>query len=390
MRTLVTVLSLSACVAETPPPSAGGDPRLGWLALPIAPPPAAVELVVEPGGVVDPTPREVNPGDTVVWRFSDRGGAVVPVGAEVDGLAGPRAVAGGVFQPDDAGAHSRVVRVRWSDVEPAPGAFDWRALDEAVDAAVAGGATYGLSISAAPDALPGWLDEVGAGPVVFPGCGSELVAADPADPRFAARWEAVVEAAGEHLQARPDRWRALGWVSAGGAMGDGLSLPDRPCDDEVWAERGVTADALAAALERELQAAAAAFPGVTATLHLAGGRLDPEAALALAAAHEAVVTATWGTPEAELVADEGAAGTPVGFRVDGDDAHDALTAAWALPGAVVVEVEGVAPRWDVRFERRVGTGRWHAWTVPDAPSGTTFSWTDPRRPDAAPGVLLVR
>jgi hypothetical protein len=329
---LAPLIALAACTGgtpSTPSPSPTGRP-LGSVDVPVSPPPVTHTLSVAADGSVTPATLAVRPGDTVVWAF-DAPGAVVPVDADAPDpcaavapyaagdLTGPLGASpGGVFAlgpweagfevvpaeacdacasaPDDGGrclcptgergaaleetwAHPGIagvfVRLEWDDVEPAPGVFDWSALDREADAAVAHGKWFSVAIKAGDHGTPGWLPEVGAPLVAFrdhgvnqEGCGEVVHLGLPTDPVYEERWLAVLSALGDHLRSRADWWRALASVKVSGANFESAENhlpkscdPGCTCNPEIWAAEGYTPSGLYDFYEAQLDVLDAHFPG---------------------------------------------------------------------------------------------------------------------------------
>jgi hypothetical protein len=424
----IAPLLLWACVAPTT--SSTDDPAtpLGAFDVPVSPPSRTVEIEVGADGAFTPDTLEVWPGDTVVWRFADAAGAVVQVDPEAaepcasvgpasaDDLTGPMPFApGGVFGVDGAapGLRGSVVTLRWSDVEPAPGVFDWSGLDRLASDAVAAGQLFSVALVAGAEGTPAWLGDEGVDLLQFGGpgdtCPAPVALGDPTDPAWQDRWFAVTTALGGHLRSRADWWRALAYVKLTGANTDGESAalplacdPGCTCDPDVWRDHGATRAALVAFHEAQLDVLAAAFPGKATSFALVadglpGGTATTDAILAAGAARGAgfaVQDNTSGTLEPRVVA-AGEAGAFTGFRV-GDEA--ALAQVWEETQAVFVEVtdptaalaawnEDLVARRSAHPEHPEAPQE-HQWRVTGAP-GTTLGFVDPAR-CVAVGRLTVR
>jgi len=88
------------------------------------------------------------------------------------------------------------IRLRWDEVNPRPGVYDWTAMDREIEKAVRQGKLYSLSFKAGSKGTPQWIfDPAIAGANVVKrltfqddddenGCGVVMTLGSPADPNF--------------------------------------------------------------------------------------------------------------------------------------------------------------------------------------------------------------
>jgi hypothetical protein len=146
------------------------------------------------------------------------------------------------------------IRLRWNDVNPAPGQFDWSVLDDQMEKAVRHGKMFSLVFKAGKDGIPDWIFEepitipeisaelpglpaglpgrsggarellvrqlflrdTGADPA--PGsCGSRMRLGSPADLAYRIRYFQLLRAAAAHIKSRNIWYRSLAHIKLSGA-----------------------------------------------------------------------------------------------------------------------------------------------------------------------------
>lgn len=300
------------------------------------PPPQTVHVTIDQDGVFSPRVVDINSGDTVQWDFFDAADSIIPaivgiVPAECPPILGydpfdandvtgplPQAVPG-IFSlsPDNDGYRSTLftcwptsevmrignerlctgggyqstmattwedptidgvfIRLRWSDLNPGPGVYDFTILDREVDQAVTHGKLYSLGIKAGGPAFagersgtPDWIFSTnpdgtvragggvtrlhfvdhGGGPnEVKPGNPMDL--GDPGEQAYRTLYFDTLSAVAEHLLERADRFRALAYIKLSGAnlFTHENRLPGHcpsanRCSPATWASAGYTPDEL--------------------------------------------------------------------------------------------------------------------------------------------------
>lgn len=167
------------------------------------------------------------------------------------------------------------IRLLWNQLEPGDCSssdlatcWDWSVLDRELNAAVANGKAYSLSVKAGSDGTPDWLFSTNPddsprttahGDVTrlhlqdsgndTPGCGERMDLGDPTEPAYQAQYFDMLRALAGHLKTRSDWYRALAAVKPSGAnlKSHENRLPKRcdtsagcVCNTEVLATRGHT------------------------------------------------------------------------------------------------------------------------------------------------------
>ncbi|MBV7332503.1 beta-galactosidase [Chloroflexi bacterium TSY] len=178
------------------------------------------------------------------------------------------------------------LRYDWSEIEPAPGRYDFSSLDEEVDRIVEAGRVYSLAIKAGVEGTPAWLgDELHlpllqlldtGGDPENPKCGTEMFLGDPTDRAYAQRYFQMLHNVAEHLKENTARYRALAYIKASGANlhSHENRLPKRCqehcpiCNPEVWAANGYTPDGLYEFYDDQFNELATRFPHKTISYQL--------------------------------------------------------------------------------------------------------------------------
>jgi hypothetical protein len=175
------------------------------------------------------------------------------------------------------------IRLRWDEVNPGPGVYDWTAMDREIEKAVRNGKLYSLSFKAGSKGTPQWIfDPAIAGATAVerltfrdagdgeqPGCGTLMDLGSPADPNYRRHYFALWQAAARHIRERNAWYRALAYVKPSGAnlFSHENRLPKNCepncaiCNPQVWAERGhYTPEALYEFYRQQTALLAAEFP----------------------------------------------------------------------------------------------------------------------------------
>ncbi|MFO0745421.1 MAG: right-handed parallel beta-helix repeat-containing protein [Myxococcota bacterium] len=150
------------------------------------------------------------------------------------------------------------IRLRWDDVNPAAGVYDWSDLDREMDQAVAHGKLFSLAYKAGI-ATPAWIFDAALGlgdcnqvqPLYFNDRYDEesacqaMTLGSPLDPSYECHYFELLRATAEHIRSRNAWYRALAYVKLSGAntVTQEARLP-RTCDcdacpvcnTEVWAK----------------------------------------------------------------------------------------------------------------------------------------------------------
>lgn len=175
------------------------------------------------------------------------------------------------------------IRLRWDEVNPGPGVYDWTALDREIEKAVRNGKLYSLSFKAGSSGTPQWIfDPAIAGATAVkrltfrdagdedqPGCGTLMDLGSPGDPNYRRHYFALWRAAARHIRERNAWYRALAYVKPSGAnlFSHENRLPKNCepncaiCNPQVWAEQGhYTPEALYEFYRLQTALLAAEFP----------------------------------------------------------------------------------------------------------------------------------
>jgi hypothetical protein len=126
--------------------------------------------------------------------------------------------------------------LRWSDLEPTDGSFDFSSLDADLDAVPSG---MGVSIAVAAGAhAPAWLCALKPSPCLHftiipeatPSQCNAVSLPKPYDPTFQARWLAFIDALAAHLRAAPSRLAKVSVIKVTGINGETAetTLPSQP------------------------------------------------------------------------------------------------------------------------------------------------------------------
>jgi len=173
------------------------------------------------------------------------------------------------------------IRLRWDEVNPALGVYDWTAMDREIEQAVRNGKLYSLSFKAGAKGTPQWIfDPAIAGANVVKrlsfqddddesGCGVKMDLGSPADPNYRRLYFDLWKAAAQRIRSRNAWFRALAYVKPSGAnlFSHENRLPNGCetgciCNPQVWAEQGgYTPKALYEFYSLQTAMLAAEFPG---------------------------------------------------------------------------------------------------------------------------------
>jgi hypothetical protein len=174
------------------------------------------------------------------------------------------------------------IRLRWDEVNSAPGVFDWTAMDREIEKAVRNGKLYNLAFKAGLGGTPRWIfDPAIAGATVVKrltfqdsadgeDCGPmPWDLGSPADPNYRLHFFDLLRAAARHIRERNAWYRALAYIKLSGAnlFTHEARLPKRCqpecriCNPQVWAEQGgYTPTALYDFYSQQAALLAAEFP----------------------------------------------------------------------------------------------------------------------------------
>jgi len=169
------------------------------------------------------------------------------------------------------------IRLSWSEVNPAPGVFDFSTLDREMNQAVAHGKRFAFSFQAGKRGTPAWIFDHGVQPLRLRdagssrpnSCGAWMLLGSPIDERYQAHYFALLSAAAKHIRSRSDWFRALAYVKPSGAnlYTHENRLPKRcntdagcVCNTEILAKAGYTPKGLFRFYRKQLDLLAAAFP----------------------------------------------------------------------------------------------------------------------------------
>jgi len=175
------------------------------------------------------------------------------------------------------------IRLRWNEVNPGPGVYDWTAMDREIEKAVRNGKLYSLSFKAGSKGTPLWIFDPAiaganavkrltfrdAGDEDEPGCGPLMDLGSPADPNYRTLYFDLWKAAARRIRERNAWYRALAYVKPSGAnlFSHENRLPKHCepncaiCNPQVWAEQGnYTPNALYEFYSQQHAMLAAEFP----------------------------------------------------------------------------------------------------------------------------------
>lgn len=169
------------------------------------------------------------------------------------------------------------LRFNWSDIETAPGVYDWTNMDAQIDRVVAAGKLYSLAFKAGKDGRPDWLfDDLGMIRHAFRDtggtgalCGVDMELPDPTEAIYGDRYSLLMQAAASHIMENPAWYRALAYIKPSGANlhSHENRLPKRceptcpVCNTEVWANAGYTPQGIYDFYEQQFIDLWAAYPG---------------------------------------------------------------------------------------------------------------------------------
>ncbi|HKO90200.1 MAG TPA: hypothetical protein VJU61_03545, partial [Polyangiaceae bacterium] len=267
------------------------------------------------------------------------------------------------------------LRLLWSHIEPSdctattPTCWDWADLDRELDAAVASGKTYSISVKAGDDGTPDWLFTTDADDTPRPGpnggvhrlhlqdsgndtptCGVAMDLGDPTEGTYRDQYFDMLTALAGHLQTRSDWYRALAAVKPSGANLESHEnrLPKRcdtsagcVCNTQLLAANGYTPAGLYDFYEAQFELLAALFPGKAqsyALIQQGFPRID-------SATCYQIDDDALGNPQASAGCVGGVAALPLpGEQTDAILAQGAAVAAAALvPFAWSVSHNGIGP-----------------------------------------------
>lgn len=200
------------------------------------------------------------------------------------------------------------VRLKWKDLNPAWGVYDWTILDRELDKIVAHGKLFSLSIKAGVAGTPDWIfstercttrdcDGNGAprpvpGPARSDGGGKVrrlyldwnedpgtqakwASFGSPLDPQYRLRYKEMISAVAARIKERADWYRALAYIKPSGANHHSAEnrLPNgckgtTSCNARYWAEDGYTPQGLYSFYTDLLGHFATQFPGKTMSYQL--------------------------------------------------------------------------------------------------------------------------
>lgn len=202
----------------------------------------------------------------LVWKVGKTGGKRLG-GAEIEKVLDANPHVSGLFLALD-----------WREVEPARGAFDWKSLDAAVEAARRKGRFYKLSFrpgTGTPDWVYSEHADSGAGAAAFETLGPNPHRKDtyqkpvripiPWDPVFLDEFERFVAAAGQRYASDP--LCAAVAITGANFQSAETHLPKEPKDIERWEALGYR-ERLPKAYERYIDIFAEAFPRQQLCLHI--------------------------------------------------------------------------------------------------------------------------
>lgn len=149
----------------------------------------------------------------------------------------------------------------WRLVEPSAGKYDWAIIDNALQAATAGGYRSFIEIIPGED-TPTWaLSQCPTVQLTLQNTGKQVTMCVPTSPQFLALWTQMISAFGQ----RYDRHAGLTMVQATGCGVQGeMQLPNH--SPSFWAQYDVTSSTLLAAWERVIDAWRAALPHTPSSL----------------------------------------------------------------------------------------------------------------------------
>lgn len=174
------------------------------------------------------------------------------------------------------------IRLRWDEIQSAPGVYDWTAMDREIEKAVRNGKLYSLSFKAGSKGTPQWIfNPAIAGSRTVKrltfrddsdgdSCGVEMDLGSPADSNYRALYFGLWREAARRIRERNAWFRALAYVKPSGAnlFSHENRLPKHClpnctiCNPQVWAEQGnYTPDALYEFYRQQFAMLSSEFPG---------------------------------------------------------------------------------------------------------------------------------
>ncbi len=180
------------------------------------------------------------------------------------------------------------IRLLWSDINPAPGVFDFTILRREIEQAVQNGKLYSLGIKAGKDGTPDWIfstntDDTprtgGGGGVTrlhlrdvadggATGCGVRMDLGNPTGLRYRQLYASMLTEVAEFIKSRADWYRALAYMKISGAnqISHENRLPKNctegcPCNPAIFAADGYRPSGLYAFYTEQTQLFNDLFPG---------------------------------------------------------------------------------------------------------------------------------
>lgn len=232
-----------------------------------------------PGGLFSLSPNPKAPGwglrvyQNSCGTFEDRGS----VGAQhICSAAMPGATLPSTWA--DPAITGVFIRLRWDQIEPFDGVYDFYILDREINQAVANGKLYSLAFEAGAHGTPGWLftsagvtghnfRDQGSNPDDAALCGARMTLGAPWDATYKQRYFDMLNGMAAHLKTRADWYRALAYVKPSGAnlfttenrLPNGCEVGC--CNDREWSGAGYRPSLLEGFYEEQFDVIDAAFPG---------------------------------------------------------------------------------------------------------------------------------
>lgn len=188
------------------------------------------------------------------------------------------------------------IRLRWKDVNPSAGVYDFTILRRELEKAVKSGKVYSLGIKAGEDGTPDWIFSTNAndtpranggggiprlhlqdaGDQADGGCGVKLDLGNPTRPTYLQLYNAMITETAKVVRSRADWYRALAYIKLSGAnlFTHENRLPNQCnkatqngaqvnciCNPEVFAKDGYTPSGLYNFFDQQAALMKAQFPG---------------------------------------------------------------------------------------------------------------------------------
>jgi hypothetical protein len=191
------------------------------------------------------------------------------------------------------------IRLKWNQINPSPGVFDFTILEREMNAAVRNGKLFSLVIKAGNEGTPDWIfstdsaEEGGAprpgggggvtrltfqdGDSGSQGCGPTMDLGNPTEPVYETLYLDMLSTVAAYIKTRADWYRALAYIKPSGAnlFSAENRLPKNCpadvtciCNTEVWAKAGYTPTGLLAFYKAQTRRIAEEFPGKTMSYQL--------------------------------------------------------------------------------------------------------------------------